>query len=168
MRAVRSFSAKKLHFLTLVAILLTVTTANAVESADDQKQRFAEFEKSLTGVTLVGNFTDSNDQETSLRAERYELKSVRHVAENQWMFVARIKYGEHDVTLPLTLPVYWAGNTPVVSIDKFPVPGLGTYTARVMFYADHYAGFWSGADHGGHLFGKIERTKATGPTDSTK
>jgi hypothetical protein len=31
-----------------------------------------------------------------------------------------------------------------------------------MIYRDHYAGFWSGADHGGHLFGMIERGEKKG------
>ena len=75
------------------------------------------------------------------------------------MFEARITYGEHDVTVPLTLPVKWAGDTPVITVDNMGIPGLGLYTARVMIYADHYAGFWSGGDHGGHLFGVIERAE---------
>ena len=39
------------------------------------------------------------------------------------------------------------------------IPNLGTYTARVLFYGDQYAGTWSaGADHGGHLWGRIEKS----------
>ncbi len=121
--------------------------------------RFAELEKTLTGVTLVGHSTTTGDEEIKLEPERYELKSVKHVGDDQWLFEARIRYGEHDVTLPLTLPIRWAGDTPVITVDKMGFPGLGTYTARVMIYADHYAGFWSGGDHGGHLFGVIERVK---------
>ena len=34
------------------------------------------------------------------------------------------------------------------------------FTSRVLVYRDHYAGFWAGADHGGHLFGRIERAPA--------
>ena len=63
------------------------------------------------------------------------------------------------MTLPLTLPIRWAGDTPVICVDKLGIPGLGVYTARVMIYADHYAGFWSGANHGGHLFGIIKKAE---------
>ena len=153
--------------LIFSALVLLSNTTNAQDSAT-QEQRFTALEQSLTGTILEGHFTDSNDAETSLRAERYELKKVQHVKDDYWLFQARIKYGENDVTLPLTLPVKWAGDTPVVSIDKFPVPGLGTYTARVIFYADHYAGFWSGADHGGHLFGKIIRPEKESAETKTK
>ena len=115
------------------------------------------WEKTLSGATLVGNFTVTGQEKTELSAERYELKAVQHVEGELWMFQARIRYDEHDVTVPLTLPVRWAGDTPVICVDNIGVPGLGVYTARVIIYANHYAGFWSGGDHGGHLFGIIEK-----------
>ncbi len=131
------------------------------ESKTTKVDRFAKLEKALTGVALVGHSTttgiDKADGDTKLEPERYELVRVEHLEGDQWQFQARIKYGEHDVTLPLSLPVRWAGDTPVITVDNVGFPGLGTYTARVMIYANHYAGFWSGGDHGGHLFGVIER-----------
>jgi hypothetical protein len=46
------------------------------------------------------------------------------------------------------------------------VPGIGTYSARVLIYDDHYAGTWSGsATHRGSLFGKIEHAAATQPVE---
>lgn len=125
-----------------------------------QQARFAKLEQALTGAALVGHFTETGKQEINPRTERYELKTVKHVEEDRWLFEARITYGEHDVTVPLTLPVKWAGDTPVITVDNMGIPGLGLYTARVMIYADHYAGFWSGGDHGGHLFGVVERAKS--------
>lgn len=124
----------------------------AAPSAD----RIAKFETALTGVALVGHSTVTGNDSTKLEPERYELQSVKHVAEDRWLFTARITYGEHDVTVPLTLPVRWAGDTPVITVDNMGIPGLGTYTARVMIYSNHYSGFWSGGDHGGHLFGEIK------------
>jgi hypothetical protein len=125
-----------------------------------EAERFAALEKTLTGTTLAGNFTVTGRENVELTPERYELGTVEHVEGELWLFQARIRYGEHDVTLPLTLPVRWAGDTPVICVDKLGVPGLGTYTARVLIYDDHYAGFWSGGDHGGHLFGVVDRAKA--------
>lgn len=127
-------------------------------NTNEQAKRFASLEKSLTGAALVGHFTETGKAAIDPKAERYELKTVKHVEDDRWLFEARITYGEHDVTVPLTLPVKWAGDTPVITVDNMGIPGLGLYTARVMIYADHYAGFWSGGDHGGHLFGVIERS----------
>ena len=36
------------------------------------------------------------------------------------------------------------------------IPGLGTFTARVMFYGDRYAGTWQHGKAGGHMWGQIE------------
>jgi hypothetical protein len=127
-------------------------------------QRIAELEKTLSNAALVGHFTvtgedkgdDAAQEKSNLKKERYELGEVKHLGSNQWLIQSRIKYGDHDVTVPLTLPIRWAGDTPMICLDEMPIPGLGTFTARVMIYRDHYAGFWSGADHGGHLFGVIE------------
>ena len=44
-----------------------------------------------------------------------------------------------------------------LAVDKTPVPGFGTFTCRVMIFEDQYAGTWDGANHGGHLFGKVVR-----------
>ena len=124
-----------------------------------EEERNIRFSEQLSGVTLVGHFSISGAREMELAEERYELQGVMHVEGEMWLFQARIRYGDHDVTLPITLPVRWAGDTPVICVDNMGFPGLGTYTARVMIYADHYAGFWTGKDHRGHLFGTIERNR---------
>lgn len=151
-----------ISFVVLASLLVLTSRAEPVASkapANKQAERFAKLEKALSGATLVGNFTVTGGDDTKLTSERYELKSVKHVGDGQWLFQTRIQYGDHDVTLPLTLPIHWADDTPVISVTNMGFPGLGTYTARVMIYADHYAGFWSGGDHGGHLFGVVERVK---------
>src|SRR5207237_8784736 len=85
-----------------------------------------------------------------------------------WEFRARIHFGNKDGTIPIQTPVKWAGDTPVISVTDFGFPGLGTYTARVMIYGDHYAGTWSGHDHGGHLWGRVEHPPATQPEAGDK
>jgi hypothetical protein len=129
-------------------------------SASPTAESIADLEHKLSGAVLVGNFTVTGRQSEDsprLISERYELSAVKHLKDEDWLFQTRIKYGEHDLKIPLTLPVKWAGDTPIITVDNMPFPGLGTYTARVMIYRDHYAGFWTGADHGGHLFGVVER-----------
>ena len=39
----------------------------------------------------------------------------------------------------------------MVSMTDLGLPGLGTYTARVAFYRDSYAGMWWGGKHGGKV-----------------
>jgi hypothetical protein len=154
---------------TIALFLLCITKCSyAAELTPEQEKQFAELENALTGSVLVGHFTVTGAEASEPKAERYELTSVKHISDGNWMFVARIQYGEHDVMLPITLPVKWAGDTPVITVDKMAFPGLGTYTARVMIYEDHYAGFWSGGDHGGHLYGLVEHGKPAAPAVQEK
>ncbi len=92
---------------------------------------------------------------TTLKEDRYTLGRVQKMQGDLWLIEARIQYGDHDVTVPLVLKVKWAGDTPVITLTDFTVPGLGTFTARVLFYRGQYAGTWSHGNHGGELFGKV-------------
>lgn len=119
-----------------------------------------KFQETLSGATLVGHFTEKGEAGGKLpKEEKYTIESVTKLQGDYWLFKSRIQYGDHDVTLPLPLRVLWAGDTPVITLDKVPVPGLGTFTARVMIYDGQYAGSWSGGDHGGLLFGKVVKEK---------
>jgi hypothetical protein len=135
----------------------------SVPASEDTSSRQAEleaaFEKMLTGATLEGSFTSTGRgrDPNKLRSEKYTIAEVKKLAPGVWMISARIQYGEHDVTLPIAVPIRWAGDTPVIVVDNQALPGFGTVSARVMFFADHYAGYWKHGESGGHLFGIISR-----------
>ena len=122
-----------------------------------QTQLEASFAKSLSGATLEGSFTSTGagSDPTKLSKEKYTLGEVKKLAGELWQIPARIQYGGKDVTLPIVLPIRWAGDTPMVAVDDLPLPGFGTVWARVIFFEDHYAGYWKHGQHGGHLFGVI-------------
>ena len=79
------------------------------------------------------------------------------VGENDWRFDARITYGNTDVRLPVTVPIIWAGDTPMISITDFEIPTLGTFDTRLIFHDDRYAGSWQHGEFGGLMYGTIER-----------
>jgi hypothetical protein len=136
-------------------------TEQAAAKSPTQAELDKRFQETLTDATLSGHFTDQSKPGAALpKEEKYTIKSVTKAKDDIWVFQARIQYGGHDVTLPLPLRVVWAGDTPVITLDNFPVPGFGKFTCRVMIYDDKYAGTWDGGDHGGLLFGKITREKA--------
>ncbi|MBI2825435.1 MAG: hypothetical protein HYX69_12180 [Planctomycetia bacterium] len=117
-----------------------------------------QFEETLSGATLIGTFTvtgQNADNGKKLNEEKYTINEVKKIKDDLWQFKARIQYGGHDLTVPLALEVKWAGDTPVITLTDMPVPGFGTFTARVLIYRGEYAGTWSGGDHGGQLFGRI-------------
>jgi hypothetical protein len=129
------------------------------ETSARQAELEAAFIKMLSGATLEGSFTSTGrgSDPTKLRSEKYTIGEVKKLAAGVWLISARIQYGEHDVTLPIAVPIRWAGDTPVIVVDDQALPGFGTVSARVMFFADHYAGYWKHGEHGGHLFGIIRR-----------
>ncbi len=50
------------------------------------------------------------------------------------------------------------GDTPMILMTETSLPGIGTFTARVFFYRDRYAGTWQHGRVGGHMWGRIEKT----------
>ncbi|MEM6799134.1 MAG: hypothetical protein AAF589_06440, partial [Planctomycetota bacterium] len=136
----------------LFAAPLSAAAAEETQSLNPAERAFAA---AMSNATLAGRFTAGD--EDAAKPERYELGEVRKVGDGLWLFPARIRYGKNDVTLPITLPVKWAGDTAVIIVDKVGFPGLGTYSARVMIHGGQYAGYWQGDGYGGHLFGKIEK-----------
>jgi hypothetical protein len=114
----------------------------------------------MIGATLVGHFTaHGNDQ--NQHADRYSIVSAKKLAGDLWVITARIQYRGAAVPIPLVVPVKWAGDTPVISVTDMTVPGMGTYTARVMIFKDQYSGMWDAGDHGGMMSGKIEHAAPT-------
>jgi hypothetical protein len=107
----------------------------------------------MANVTLVGYFTSGDKAE--LKEDKYTIIGVTKVKEDTWKFEARIQYNQKDIPVAMALPVKFAGDTPVISLTNFAVPGFGSFTARVLVYGDAYAGTWGDAKHGGKLFGKI-------------
>lgn len=134
--------------------------------------REARLRTLLTGVRLVGRFTiDAAPAsprepaagppaagEPASRDEEYRITSVAKLGTGDWWTVlARIRYGSVDVTLPVPVEVKWAGETPVITLDKATLPGLGTFSSRVVLDGDRYAGTWQHDAVGGHMFGRIVR-----------
>ena len=143
-------------FLLLVAFSGPIFAA---EPADPQADREAALAQMLSGATLEGSFTVSGREGGQLTSDKYALGEVKKLDAGNWLFPTRIQYEDKDFTLPLTLPIEWAGDTPVVVVDNVGLPGRGTFSARVLFFHDHYAGYWQHGDVGGNLFGRIHRAE---------
>ena len=152
------------YLITLLVCLMTFPVA-----ADEQQdKREARFVKMLTGKNLLGSFTVDGKEDQVPKAERYEIKKLEKVEDNLWMFTARIKYGSWDLTVPIQVPVEWAGDTPMVSLTDIAIPGMGSgFSARVLFHDDRYAGTWQHGKVGGCMFGRIETPKKEDAKEQT-
>ena len=143
----------------LATILLFLLNGCARKpSVDFQADLEQKFQQMMSGVTLIGHSASLKDESVA-GEEKYVIEKVSKLGGETWLFHARIQYGSHDVPVPLPVNIKWAGDTPVITINNLTIPGLGTYTARVLLYQDQYAGTWSSKDHGGQLFGKIVRQR---------
>ena len=143
--------------MILVGYLLSACGSEG-EAENEQEKLEREFQESMTGVVLEGHFT--LDGKEGLSPERYEIEKVSKMPGGFWVFHARIQYGGTDVTVPVPVKIVWAGDTPVVSLTDATIPGVGTFTARVLFYRGQYVGTWSSGTHGGQQFGRIVREEA--------
>jgi hypothetical protein len=146
----------------------TSSIQSAPKPTKSQAELEADFAKMLSGATLEGSFTmTGGDRDSSrLSRDKYSLGEVKKLSGNLWLIHARMQYGDNDYTVPLPLPVQWAGDTPMIVVDEVTIPGHGTFSARVMFFADHYAGYWKHGERGGHLFGVVKRGAADAALES--
>lgn len=161
---------KTAHLALVIAGLMPMILFSQTQTDDQPAEKqpvdpetqklFDKFEKQLDGAALVGSFTTVNaesDDAEKLTKERYEIKDVKKMPNGDyWIIKTRIQYGDRDVMVPVPVEVKWAGKTPVITLNKVALPGLGTFGARVVIHDGKYAGTWSHDEVGGHLFGRIE------------
>jgi len=163
-------------FLLTGAVLISVTIAGVGRSATpppdgtrspagvpqaaaaERERWFADL---LSGAVLEGTWRMTSfaaGPEPSLgepRTDRYTIEKAEKISDDQWMVTARVQYGDKDVSLPIPVRVLWAGDTPVITLDALNMPMLGTYSARVLFHRNFYAGVWYGATYGGVMSGQV-------------
>ena len=96
----------------MAAMVACVMLAGILQA--DEKDRDAQLEAQLTGTVFAGVFTiDGRPGQPA--EEEYTILKVKKAGEGDlWVFTARIKYGNKDVTLPVPVPIKWAGKTPVI------------------------------------------------------
>ena len=132
-------------------ILLNGCSRNPAIKQDELDRNF---EQMMKGVTLVGRSTRTNSDQVA-GEERYVISGTTKLTGETWLLRTRLQLGGRDIPVPLPVTIKWAGDTPVITLNELSIPGLGTYTARVVLYRDQYAGTWSGEHDGGQVFGKI-------------
>lgn len=136
------------------------TTATATSETQTREEKLVEF---LDNCKLIGHFTidrrGGNGSE-----EAYTISKCEKLpAKDMYRLTAKIKYGTTEAEVPLEIKIVWAENTPVMILDNFWVPGMGTFSSRVMFHGKRYAGTWQHGDVndekqiGGLMFGRVEQ-----------
>jgi hypothetical protein len=151
-------------FLTTL-VVATLVVASSLWGVDADKKTSREgleqaFAKKLSGAVLAGSFSiDGKDAEPH-KPDRYQIVTAKKLSGDDWVITATMKVGENQLDIPIPIKVYWADDTPVMSLTDLTIPGVGTFTSRVMFYGNRYAGTWQHGEVGGHMWGMIETAKA--------
>jgi hypothetical protein len=129
-------------------------------SLTDRERLFVE---RMRESALVGVFTTEGDPDRTASPERYEIDSVEKVNDELWRFNATMNCCGITGAMPIAVPLRWAGDTPMIAMTDTTLPGLGTFTVRLFFYEDRYAGTWQHGPRRGQMHGRIERRAVVGP-----
>ena len=115
-----------------------------------------QFTEQMRNVTLRGSFT-IDGREGTPREDRYDIDSVEKVGDDLWRFNAGMSCCGVNGTIPMVIPMRFIGDTPVIMMTDTSIPGVGTFTVRLFFYGDRYAGSWQHGKVGGLMSGRIEK-----------
>ena len=129
-------------------------------SLSDVERRFAE---RMRGVTMIGSFTVAGADERSGRPDRYDISSVEKVGDDLWRFNAAMDCCGIVSAIPIVVPMRFVGDTPMIMMTDTSLPGLGTFSVRLFFYGDRYAGTWQHEKVGGLMSGRIEKQTPSAP-----
>lgn len=129
-----------------------------------QAELEAKFKETLKQATFKGRWNAiENGALGPEKEDSYSISSATKLSGESWIVSAKMQYGKKELVLPIPVKVRWAGDTPIIVVEKLPIPGGGVYSARVLVYDNTYAGTWSGGDHAGLLSGIIVKTPAAPP-----
>ncbi|HYP12916.1 MAG TPA: hypothetical protein VEQ63_03250 [Bryobacteraceae bacterium] len=139
--------------MTRLATCLVLVSTALVAQQPELNELEKEFQDSLTNVLFEGQ--SSRDGKPGVSDDKYTIEKVAKQSGDTWTFFVRTNYQGKQVTLPFPIQVKWAGDTPVITLTDQAIPGMGSYTARVLVYRGHYAGTWSGKAGGGKVWGRV-------------
>jgi hypothetical protein len=125
-------------------------------SLTDAERQFSE---RMKNVALVGTFSVAGREGRASNPDGYEIASVEKVGNDLWRFNAKMDccgLGGSGA-IPIVVPMRFVGDTPMIMMTDTSLPGVGTFTVRVFFYGDRYAGTWQHGRVGGQMSGRIEK-----------
>jgi hypothetical protein len=117
-----------------------------------------QFTERMRDVSLIGTFTIDGQDDRTPHQDRYDISSVEKVGDNLWRFTVDMHCCGVNGAIPVAVPMRWiGGDTPMIMMTDTSLPGVGTFTVRLLFYGDRYAGTWQHRTVGGHMWGRIAK-----------
>jgi hypothetical protein len=62
----------------------------------------------------------------------------------------------------------WTGDTPMIMMTDTSLPGLGTFSVRLLLYRDRYSGTWQHGANEGFMVGRIEKRLPSEPWERSE
>ena len=116
----------------LVAASIVVPPATAQTDAAEREQKLHAM---LEGARLVGQFSVVGTGNTPPpQPEQYAVSRLERDAEGRWVFNVSMSYATQQHTMPVPVTIEWAGDTPMITLTEQTIPGLGTFSARVLLH----------------------------------
>lgn len=139
--------------LAVLALLLFSLPARGEDMTD------AAFGAMLENATLEGTWAPvAGKQIGEEKADRYEVARAEPKGGEKWAIVWKVRHQGQLVEYPIPAVVKFAGDAAVLVLDGVPVGDGGTWSARVLFHGDSYAGrWWNEKGKGGTVSGVIRR-----------
>ena len=142
----------------LLAGMLTVPVVLSAQA----DERDARFEEMMSGTRMEGKFSVVGQAGAALpdQDDLYMISEIERGEGSTWIFKAAMSYGAENTggeppRLEIPVTVEWAGDTPVLTMTEQTVEGFGTFTVRLPFFGDRYAGTWQNGPIGGHMWGQL-------------
>src|SRR2546430_10812557 len=104
------FLTKSRSLLGCASLIVLLTALGSGVAEDKPAKNSREelektFSEQMTGSVLVGHYSVVGKETKPANPERYELKKFAKVKDDLWLFEARTKTRQTDVTLPPILTV---------------------------------------------------------------
>src|SRR5688572_1187659 len=94
-----------------------------------------KFKDLLTDCIFDGHFCMVKEGNlTEEKSDKYTIASAAKSGGDVWIIYAKMEYRGKEATVPVPVQVKWAGDTPVITLDKVNIGGMGTYSARVLVF----------------------------------
>lgn len=148
-----------LPVLALIACALVLVTGPQPAYAEDGAALEAALSAMLKDATLEGTWVPVSGAEAGVqKSDTYRVVRAEKIDGDQWRIVSKINYQGQEIELPIPVTIKWAGDTAVLILDQVATGGGKTYSARVLFHNDRYAGsWWAENQPGGLISGVVTR-----------
>ena len=141
------------------------------KAASETETMESQFSAMLKGATLKGTWAPVGPVGLGEdKDDAYHIVEAKKVKEDQWVMVSRFNYKGRQLDIPVPVVIKFAGDTAVMILNDLPTGDGATWSARILFHDDVYAGSWweSTRKKGGILSGTISRKAEEKGTEKEK